>query len=51
MVEDGETKVIDVTDPAALMKVEINRKKLNKTTIQFVYEIVVRNEGEIPGKF
>ena len=49
MVEDGETKVIDVTDPAALMKVEINRKKLNKTTIQFVYEIVVRNEGEIPG--
>ena len=49
MVEDGETKVIDVTDPTALMKIEINRKKLNKTTIQFVYEIVVRNEGEIDG--
>lgn len=49
MVEDGETKVIDVTDPTALMKVEINRKKLNKTSIQFVYEIVIRNEGEIDG--
>ena len=49
MVEDGETKVIDVTDPTVLMKVEINRKKLNKTSIQFVYEIVVTNEGEIPG--
>ena len=25
------------------------QKKLNKTSIQFVYEIVVTNEGEIPG--
>lgn len=49
MVEDGETKVIDVTDPTSLMKVEIHRKKLNKTSIQFVYEIIVRNEGEIEG--
>ncbi len=49
MVEEGQTKVIDVTDPTALMKVEIHRKKLKNTSIQFVYEIVVRNEGEISG--
>ena len=49
MVEDGETKVIEATDPTALMKVEIHRKKLNKTSIQFVYEIIITNQGEVEG--
>lgn len=46
--EGNETKVIDA-DSDSLMKVEIHRKKLNQTSIQFVYEIEVRNEGEIEG--
>ena len=30
-------------------KVELDRKKLNKTTVKFVYKIRVTNEGEIAG--
>ena len=34
-------------EPAA--KVEINRKKLNRTTVTFIYTIKITNEGEIEG--
>ena len=36
-------------NPEPAVKVEINRKKLNKTTVTFVYTIKVTNEGEIEG--
>ncbi len=47
--ENGTTREISLgaTDP--LQKVEIHRKKLNSTTVKFVYNITVTNEGEIAG--
>ncbi len=32
-----------------LLKIEINRKKLNSTIVKFVYNITITNEGTIPG--
>ncbi len=32
-----------------LLKVEINRKKINSTIVKFVYNITITNEGTIPG--
>lgn len=32
-----------------IAKVELDKKKLNKTVVKFVYKIRVTNEGEIPG--
>ena len=36
-------------DPEQVVKVEINRKKLNSTTVKFKYSIRVTNEGDIAG--
>ena len=52
--EDGITKEIEtghtgLENPEPVVKVEINRKKLNKTTVTFIYTIKVTNEGEIEG--
>ncbi len=52
--EDGVTKEINTghngtENPEPAVKVEINRKKLNKTTVTFIYTIKVTNEGEIEG--
>lgn len=44
---DGQTTEVNVTEDS--IKVEIQRKKLNKTSIQFVYNVTVKNEGEIEG--
>lgn len=32
-----------------IAKVEVDKKKLNKTVVKFVYKIRVTNEGEVPG--
>ncbi len=45
---DGKTTELNVAKGEAI-KVDVNRKKLSTTTIKFVYNIVVRNEGEIEG--
>ena len=42
---DGETKEVAGDE----LKIEIHRKKLNSTSIQFVYTIKVTNQGEIEG--
>ena len=47
IIEDGQTREIAATKD--LMKVEINRKKVNSTVVKFVYDITVKNEGEIAG--
>lgn len=36
-------------EPEPIAKVELDKKKLNKTVAKFVYKIRVTNEGEIPG--
>ncbi len=49
ITEDGTTREISVASTDGLQKVEIHRKKLNSTTVKFVYNITVKNEGEIAG--
>jgi uncharacterized repeat protein (TIGR01451 family) len=49
ITEDGVTREINATSPDQLLKVEINRKKINSTVVKFVYKITVTNEGEIEG--
>lgn len=46
---DGKTTEINAGDKDALMKVEINKKKLASTKVKFVYKIEVENQGEISG--
>ena len=48
----GKTETTGIRDNNAsepIAKVEIDRKKLDKTTVKFVYKIRVTNEGEIAG--
>ena len=47
VIEDGVTR--EVASKNELMKVEINRRKIDSTTVKFVYNIIVKNEGEIEG--
>jgi uncharacterized repeat protein (TIGR01451 family) len=49
ITEDGTTREINATSPDQLLKVEINRKKINSTVVKFVYKITITNEGEIEG--
>ena len=49
ITEDGTTKEVLLGKDAGLQKVEIHRKKIDKTTVKFVYDITVKNEGEIAG--
>ena len=54
ITEDGQTTERDtgyngLEDPEPLVKVEIDRKKLQSTIVKFVYTIKITNEGEIPG--
>ena len=46
---DGKTTEINATNKDALMKVEVNKKKVASTSIKFVYKIEVQNQGEISG--
>ena len=47
VIEDGVTR--EVASTKDLMKVEIHRNKISSTTVKFVYNITVKNEGEIAG--
>ena len=49
ITEDGTTREISLSPNDGLQKVEIHRKKLDSTTVKFVYNITVTNEGEIEG--
>ena len=49
ITENGQTREIDVKASDGLQKVEIHRKRIDSTTVKFVYTIVVKNEGEIAG--
>lgn len=48
IIEGDSTKEIQAVN-GQLMKVEINRKKINSTIVKFVYDITITNEGTIPG--
>ena len=47
--ENGTTREISLGENDPLQKVDIHRKKLKSTTVKFVYNITVTNEGEIAG--
>jgi uncharacterized repeat protein (TIGR01451 family) len=49
ITENGTTREISVSSTDGLQKVEINRKRISTTTVKFVYNITVKNEGEISG--
>ena len=54
VTEDGVTKEIDTgyngtENPEPVVKVEIDKKKLSRTNVKYVYSIKVTNEGEIEG--
>ena len=54
VTEDGvtketETKYTGKENPEPIVKVELNKKKLAKTTVKYVYSIKITNEGEIEG--
>jgi len=54
VTEDGvtketETKYDGTENPEPVVKVELNKKKLSKTTVKYVYSIKITNEGEIEG--
>ena len=49
ITENGKTREISASNENELLKVEVNRKRINSTTIKFVYDIIVKNEGEIEG--
>ena len=44
-----ETGFTPYDDPEPIAKVVIDKKKLNKTTVKFVYNIIIMNQGEIAG--
>ncbi len=46
---DGKTTEIDAKSKDALMKVEVNKRRIASTIIKFVYKITVENQGEIEG--
>ena len=49
VTENGTTREIAVGANAGLQKVEIHRKRIATTEVKFVYNITVKNEGEIAG--
>lgn len=48
VTEGDSTKEIPAAN-GQLLKVEINRKKINSTIVKFVYDITIKNEGTIAG--
>ncbi len=49
VTENGTTREITVGSADGLQKVEIHRNKISSTNVKFVYNITVKNEGEIAG--
>ena len=47
--ENGTTREISVNSTDGLQKVEIHRKKVKSTVVKFVYNITIKNEGQIAG--
>ena len=45
----ADTGFTPYDDPEPIAKVVIDKKKLSKTTVKFVYNIIIMNQGEIPG--
>ena len=43
------TEIINQNNNNTVMKLEINRKKVNKTSIKVIFNIEITNEGEIAG--
>ena len=46
---DGNSTQYNVGEGEDSIRVDVDRKKVNSTTIQFYYYITVTNEGEIAG--
>lgn len=46
---ESETGFTPYDDPEPIAKVVIDKKKINKTTVKFVYKIMITNQGEIAG--
>lgn len=46
---ENDTGFTPYDDPEPIAKVGINKKKLEQTTVKFVYNIQIKNEGEIAG--
>ncbi len=54
VTEDGVTKETETgydgtENPEPIVKVELDRKKLDKTEVKYIYTIKITNEGEIEG--
>ena len=54
VIEDGQEKIMNTghtaeDDPESVVKVEINKKRLESTVVKFRYSIRIKNEGEIAG--
>lgn len=54
VIENGKQTVTNTghkaeDDPEEIVKVDLDRKKLSKVTVKFVYKIRVTNEGDIAG--
>ena len=54
VIENGKETVTQTghtpeQDPEPIVKVDLNRKKLNKVTVKFRYSIRITNEGDIAG--
>ena len=54
VIENGKETVTETghkaeDDPEQVVKVELNRKKLNSLTVKFKYSIRVTNEGDVAG--
>ena len=54
VTEDGVTKETETgydgtENPEPVVKIELNKKKLDKTEVKYVYTIKITNEGEIEG--
>ena len=49
VVKETNTGYNGTENPEPIVKVELNKKKLSKTTVKYVYAIKITNEGEIEG--
>lgn len=54
LTEDGKTTTTDtghtgLENPEPIVKVDLDRKKINKVTVKFGYVIKITNEGQIAG--
>ena len=49
VTEDGVTREVVPASADQFLKIEVHRKKVASTTIKFVYNVTVKNEGEIAG--